>query len=146
MVTERRGAPDRRKLSVKTFIYGAINPRRRACRRGNADTLLDWHEPHLMFLAIMILLLSVTDAFLTLRLIEAGAIEANPVMAYLLEEMPELFAIVKMALTGVAIIVLVPLARARVFRVIRITHIIHWCMLGYIVLIGYEAWLARQIL
>ena len=67
-------------------------------------------------------------------------------MAYLLRETPSLFATVKMALTGAGLVVLVALARTRVFRVIRISIIIHWCMLGYLLLIAYEAWLLNRVL
>ena len=142
----RRVFQNRRKLSLRTFIQGSLTPRRRKNRRGHeAEGLLDWHEPHLLFLAITILLLSVTDAFLTLTLIAHGAEEANPVMAFFLEQTPRLFATVKMALTGGGIVVLVALARARVFQVIRISIIIHWCLLAYLVLIGYEYGLLRQV-
>jgi len=144
---DRRIATDRRSLSWRTFLHGSITPRRRYNRRGHeSEGLLDWHEPHLLFLAIMILLLSVSDAFLTLQLIAGGAEEANPVMALLLERMPKLFVIVKMALTGAGIVVLVALARARIFRVIRISNIIHWCMLGYVALIIYEGLLFQRIM
>ena len=144
---DRRHRDDRRALSWRTFLFGSLTPRRRGNRRGEAvDGLLDWYEPHLLFLAIMILLMSVTDAFLTLQLIDLGASEANPVMAFLLDRTPQLFVIAKMLLTGVGIVVLVALARARVFRVIRISIIIHWCMLGYVALLAYEAWLLRQLL
>jgi hypothetical protein len=148
LLSEReRRRTDRRALGWKTFVFGSLTPRRRANRRGeSADGLLDWYEPHLLFLAIMILLMSVTDAFLTLRLIDLGANEANPVMAYLLDRTPRLFITAKMFLTGAGIVVLVALARARVFRVIRISIIIHWCMLGYVALLAYEAWLLRQML
>jgi Domain of unknown function (DUF5658) len=141
---DRRLRLDRRSLSWRTFVQGSITPRRRGNRRGHeAESLVDWHEPHLLFLAIMILLLSVTDAFLTLTLIARGAEEANPVMDFLLGETPRLFAFVKMSLTGAGIVVLVALGRARVFRVVRISNIMHWCMLGYVLLIAYEAWLLR---
>jgi len=144
---ERRRRIDRRALSWRTFLQGSLTPRRRNSRRdAELEGLVDWHEPHLLFLAIMILLLSVTDAFLTLTLIASGAEEANPFMAYLLGQTPELFATVKMVLTGVGVVVLVALARARIFRVIRISKIIHWCMLGYVILIAYEAWLLRLTL
>jgi len=140
---ERR--PDRRTLSWRTFLQGSLTPRRRGNRRaGDDEGLIDWHEPHLLLLAIIILLLSVTDAFLTLKLIAGGGEEANPVMAYLLERTPRLFAAVKMGLTGAGIVVLVALARARVFRVIKISLIIHWCLVGYVALIAYEAWLISR--
>lgn len=146
-ISERRRTDDRRALSWRTFLFGSLTPRRRGNRRGEGvDGLLDWYEPHLLFLAIVILLMSVTDAFLTLRLIDLGASEANPIMAYLLERTPRLFITAKMLLTGTGIVVLVALARARVFRVIRISNIIHWCMLGYVALLAYEGWLLRQML
>lgn len=142
----RRLRTERRSLSMRTFLQSGLTPRRRDNRRGaEYEGLLDWHEPHLMFLAVMILLLSVTDAFLTLTLISFGAEEANPVMAFLLVEAPGLFASVKMALTGGGLVVLVALSRARVFRIIRISNIIHWCMVGYVVLIAYEAWLLSLV-
>jgi hypothetical protein len=137
---------DRRSLSLRTFLQGSITPRRRDNRRGGeCEGLLDWHEPHLMYLAVIILMLSVTDAFLTLNLIGKGAHEANPIMDYLLQRTPTLFATFKMALTGGGIVVLVALARARIFRIIRISKIIHWCLIGYLALITYEAWLLSQV-
>ena len=146
LAPDRRRRHDRRALSWRTFFQGTLTPRRRSHRRDTEhDAIVDWHEPHLLFLAIMILLLSVTDAFLTLTLIAHGGEEANPVMAFLLERTPQLFASVKMMLTGLGIVVLVALARARVFRVVRISNIIHWCLLGYVLLIAYEAWLLRHV-
>ena len=93
-----------------------------------------------------ILLLSATDAFLTLTLMTNGAEEANPVLAYLLREFPRGFAVAKMAMTGIGVLILVALARARVFRVIRVSMIMHWCLVGYVALIGYEWWLLQQTL
>ena len=145
LAPERRQEIDRRRLTLRTFIQGSLTPRRRRSRRGGeAHSLVDWHEPHLLFLSIMILLLSMTDAFLTLTLIAHGAEEANPILAVVLTHYPQLFAAIKMGLTGAGVIVLVAMARVRVFRLIRISVIIHWCMLGYVVLIAYEAWLLRQ--
>jgi hypothetical protein len=146
LAPERRTRIERRSLSLRTFLRGSVTPRRRDNRRGSEfEGLLDWHEPHLMYLAITILMLSVTDALLTLNLISKGAQEANPIMNYLLMQTPMLFATIKMALTGSGIVVLVALARARIFRVIRISKIIHWCVIGYVALITYEAWLLSQI-
>jgi hypothetical protein len=139
---DRRTGTDRRKLTWRTFVQGSITPRRRGSRRSDeTHGLVDWHEPHLLFLAIVILLLSVTDAFLTLTLLARGATEANPILAAVLARHPEAFAGIKMALTGSGIVILVAMARARVFRIIRASHVIHWCMLAYLGLITYEYWL-----
>jgi hypothetical protein len=146
-IPDRRLGYDRRRLSLRTFLRGGVTPRRRSGRRGaEAGALVDWHEPHLLLLSIMILLLSVADAFLTLTLLTRGAHEANPILAFVLERYPELFATVKMALTGAGVLVLVAMARATVFRVIKVSSIIHWCLGGYVVLIAYEWWLLTQTL
>ena len=97
--------------------------------------LVDWHEPHLLFLALVILLLSVADAFLTLILLNHGATEANP--AFVLNRHPQLFAAVKMLFTGVGVLVLVAVARARVFSV-RVATVLHWLLVAYAALIFYE--------
>jgi hypothetical protein len=147
-VFDRRIGYDRRRLSWRTFLQGGLTPRRRGSRReleGGHD-LVDWHEPHLLFLAVTILLLSVTDAFLTLTLIKQGAYEANPFLAFVLDTHPQYFAATKMALTGSGVLILVALARARLFRVIRVSTIMHWCLLGYVSLIAYEWWLLQQTL
>lgn len=144
---ERRFAGDRRSLTLRTFIQGGLTPRRRGGRRhGEGHMLVDWHEPHLLLLSLMILFLSITDAFLTLTLMTHGATEANPLLAFILVEAPELFAGVKLFLTGMSILVLVALARARVFRVIRVSAIMHTCLLLYLCLIYYEWWMLRDLL
>jgi hypothetical protein len=132
---------------MRTFFQGGLTPRRRGGRRhGESHMLVDWHEPHLLLLSLMILFLSITDAFMTLTLMTHGATEANPLLAYILAVAPELFAGVKLLLTGLAILVLVALARARVFRVIRVSAIMHSCLLLYLCLICYEWWMLRAIL
>jgi len=144
---ERRRGYDRRELSFRTFMQGGLTPRRRCGRRSDENhALVDWHEPHLLFMALMILLLSVTDAFLTLTLISHGATEANPILAYVLSDHPDLFALVKLLLTSVSILVLVALARARVFRVIRVTSVMQSCLVLYLALICYEWWMLEAIL
>ncbi len=142
---ERRQGPDRRRMTLRTFIKGGFTPRRRGGRRAHEqDALIDWHEPHLLFLAVTILLLSVADAFLTLTLMTVGANEANPILAFVLDGHPKLFAVIKMGLTGSGILVLVAVARARVFRLVRVGTVMHWLLLAYVALIGYEWWLLHS--
>ena len=107
---------------------------------------IDWHEPYLLFLSLTILLLSVADAFLTLTLIMSGATEANPFLAFILRDHPELFAVVKMGLTGVGVLVLVAVARSRVFRIMRVGFVLQGLFVAYVALIAYEWWLLRTFL
>jgi hypothetical protein len=147
LVPDRRVATDRRTMSWRTFLQGGLTPRRREPRRDTErHGLVDWHKPHLLVLSITILLLSVADAFLTLTLMKHGAAEANPLMNYLLAEHPQFFGGAKMVLTGGGVLVLVALARARVFRLVRVEAIMHWFLLAYVALIAYECWLLRHSL
>jgi hypothetical protein len=146
-VRERRRALDRREVSLRAFLKGGITPRRRNGRRtGEQHLPIDWHEPYLLFLSLTILLLSVADAFLTLTLIMAGATEANPFIAFILRDHPELFALVKMALTGAGVLVLVAVARARLFRIMRVGVVLQGIFVAYVALIAYEWWLLHTLL
>ena len=58
------------------------------------------------------MLLSATDAFLTLQLLELGMVEANPFMQRLLEQGTDVFVSTKLAMTAFGIFVLVFLAKA----------------------------------
>src|SRR3981081_2581363 len=84
---ERRARADRRRRVWWSVWYGSFNPRRRTPPRRLDDSgfhSLDWHSAHLLAVAIVILLLSVSDAFLTMMLLQGGADEVNPVMAALI--------------------------------------------------------------
>lgn len=102
---------------------------------------VDFHEPYLLVLSIAMLVLSVADAFLTVTLLTHGAEETNPLLAFVLDEHPRLFAVVKMALTGFGVILLVALARTRVFKVVRADWFLTALAAAYLALVLYEAWL-----
>jgi hypothetical protein len=104
------------------------------------------HEPYLLFLSIVMLVLSVADAFLTVTLMTDGAQEANPLLALVLNEHPRLFAVVKIALTGLGVIVLVAVARTRLFKVVRAAAFLQALVVAYVALVAYEAWLVRAML
>jgi hypothetical protein len=68
------------------------------------------------FAAIMLLiLLSILDAYLTLDLVNHGAVELNPVMAYYLARGPLAFFWVKYLLTCAAVILFLSVMNASLF-------------------------------
>jgi hypothetical protein len=141
-VERRSKQAQRRRTTLLSFLRGGLIPRRRAGRRtGDHDSPIDWHDPYLLFLSLAILLLSVTDAFLTVTLLADGAIEANPLLALILNKHPQLFAAVKMALTGLSVVVLVAVARTRLFGMISARVLFQGLVLAYGALIAYELWL-----
>src|SRR5271170_6665545 len=74
---DRRNAPDRRRRTLHSLLYGNFNPRRRSARRTGLPTLrdVDWHHPQWLAVGMLIVVLSCVDAALTLTLIERGAYE-----------------------------------------------------------------------
>jgi hypothetical protein len=129
--SERRG-PDRRNRIFHSLLYGSFNPRRRNPRRGDDTSLaaVDWHHPQWLGVALLIVLLSCADAFLTLTLIDRGAYEANPFMAPLVGGSPLAFTVVKIGLTV--------LVRLRVFRRVPIGLVLYGVLAAYAALVMYE--------
>jgi hypothetical protein len=133
---------DRRALTWRTLLVSGLTPRRRGGRRaGEQESLVDFHEPYLLLLAVVLLLLSVADAFLTVTLIAGGAVETNPLLAFVLNEHPRAFAVVKMALTGAGVVLLVTIARTRIFQLISGRAFLQGLVAAYCALVAYEAWL-----
>jgi hypothetical protein len=145
---KRKNTSDRRKHTFRSLVHGSFAPRRRGPRRGEdrSFTAVDWHHPQWLAVAILTLLLSSGDAFLTLVLLELGANEANPFMQPLVGGSPLLFTMVKMGLTSGGIIVLILLARVRVFGGLPVSFLLYGVLLGYTVLVGYEFWLLDHLL
>src|SRR6266850_5550101 len=83
---ERRARSERRHRRLWSLAYGGFHPRRRSVRRGAEHHVqfVDWHDSHLLGVALAIILLCSIDAFMTLMLLSLGASELNPVMAVLL--------------------------------------------------------------
>ena len=144
---DRRQAINRRDGVWRAFLYGNFRPRRRASRRTADDHhfWFDWHEPRILYLALGVLLLSCTDALFTLNLLEAGANEGNAVMASMLGESVDRFLAVKIGITGFSLIILVVAARRKLFRSFSVEHLLQVFCAGYVLLIGYEVYLAVYV-
>ena len=139
--SERRDLTDRRRRLWWSVLYGSFNPRRRAASRRSLSPRfqsLDWHSAHLLAVAVGILLLCVTDAFLTVVLLQGGADEVNPVMAVFVYRNVAVFAALKMAMTSVSIVFMVFFARYRFMRLVRVEWLLYATLIAYATLIGYE--------
>jgi hypothetical protein len=144
---ERRDRMERRRRVLWAICYGSFNPRRRRPSRRLDDSrfhLLDWYSAHLLAVSVGILLLSATDAFLTGVLLLHGADEVNPVMGALLYRGVATFAALKMAMTGIGIVLMVFLARYRFMRVIQVSYVLYAILAVYAWLIGYEIWMLNS--
>ena len=137
---EKREGLDRRIFSWRTVVFGfALSRRRKLRREEDADILfLDWHHPWLFFLSVGIMLLSCVDAFMTLRLLDHGMIEANPIMAALLGQGTGVFAATKVLMTGTSIMILVFLAKSRFLNRFRTGLVLTFFFSCYACLVCYE--------
>lgn len=139
-IVEERSPEERREFTLKTFMYGYLRSRRRGSRRyDEADgPLTDWNHPWLFFLSVGIMLLSCTDAFLTLRSLEIGAVEINPFMAWMISESTWIFAATKVSLTGMGVMLLVFASRTRLFDRFRVGLLLTLFFCFYASLVCYE--------
>jgi hypothetical protein len=145
---DRRSTLDRRRRFWWSLLYGGIRPRRRHPARRVQDArfhALDWHATHLWAVSIGILIMSVVDAFLTVRLLSLGAVEVNPFMDLFVHGNVAVFAGLKMALTGVCVALMVLLSGYRFMRVLRVEVILYGILLGYGILISHEWGMLRQL-
>lgn len=120
-LAERRSNKDRRTKRFSDIRWLIKTGRRRQVRRledRRKLQMLDEYPPRLLGLLILVLLLSIVDALLTLWLIDNGAIELNPVMAYYIEIGPNIFMAAKYLITASVVIigVLLNYAYVRFFR------------------------------
>ncbi|MBC8412761.1 hypothetical protein H8E50_03705 [bacterium] len=123
-------------ISRYTFWGG----RRKTVRRGEdkrKHVFVDIYSSRLLAAIIIIMCLSCADAFFTLMLIGDGkVVEANPIMAYVLEYGIMTFTLTKFFITASALIILC------LFKNVRITRI--WFPIAikiYILVIAYEFYL-----
>ena len=106
---DRRTHAERRNLKrgggMRHLMFGSRQQARRQSDR-NRILYFDRYSKTVFRLIVLILFFSVVDAFLTLFLIDHGAIELNPLMAFYIDLGPLLFVTVKCALTCLSIFVL----------------------------------------
>jgi hypothetical protein len=71
-----------------------------------ATHTIQHHGPKTFAAVLVIVMLSIADAFLTLDLVHRGASELNPIMAFYLDQGPLMFFTVKYLLTSAAVLMI----------------------------------------
>jgi hypothetical protein len=138
---------DRRKPSLKT-LWGALTCyRRRNSRRENdhINSYTDWYGHWPLAATFTIILLCFADAFLTIVLLSKGAVELNGLMDYLIQRDIHLFTVVKMSVTGAALIILVLHFNFRVYKYIAVRYLVYGLVPLYSLLIFHELTMLASI-
>ena len=122
---ENRCGRDRRINRKSSLKYLLFNGRRERIRREEDKGkvfFFDRYNPKLFAAIAAILMLSITDALLTLILIANGSSELNPVMAYFLQHSLLHFIIAKYMLTSTGVVVLLIFKNVFLNRMRIYTH------------------------
>jgi hypothetical protein len=101
--------PDRRSRPTPRFSrYTFLGGRRRRGRRDgeNENSFVDRYSPRLLAVMLWIGLMNIGDSFFTLHHIQAGAIELNPVAAWMLTTGRTGFVLLKASMITIPLIVL----------------------------------------
>ncbi len=121
-----------------------MGPRREDERAG--EYYADRYSARTLLLVLLILALSIADAFLTLYLIGHGAAEVNPVMAHFLEYGPAAFLAAKYVLTVSSILLLLIHKNMFLFRTRLRAKILFLVFLGiFLAVVLWEIYLIFQL-
>jgi hypothetical protein len=131
---------DRRRFSLQALLGALFTLRRRRSRRKDdrLNNYTDWYEPWPLVASVVIILLSSLDAFLTLILLNHGAVELNVLMEWLIIMDIRTFAAVKIAVTGLALVILVLHFNFHIYRVVPVRYLMYALMPIYALLIAHE--------
>ena len=145
--TVERRRQDRRRFTLRS-LFGALFTLRRRRSRRKGDQLnayIDWYEPWPLMASVVIILLSSLDAFLTLILLDHGAVELNILMDWLIKMDIRTFAAVKLAVTGLALVILVLHFNFQLYKVLPVRYLIYALMPIYAFLIAHEISLLGEL-
>ena len=102
------------------------------------NSYIDWYGHWPLAATFSIILLCFADAFLTIVLLSKGAVELNILMDWLIQHDVRTFAVVKMSVTGLALVVLVMHFNFRIYRIIAVRYLMYALVPMYSLLIAHE--------
>lgn len=147
---DRRSGKDRRSHDIPEIKSLFIYRRRKKIRRKDDQykiSYFDQYSPRIFVAIVFILFLSIIDALLTLFLIDCGASEINPIMAYFLNFGPYTFISVKYFLTCYSVIVLLIFGNVFLRKIkIYTRSLFSYAISVFMIVIGWELFLTFRIL
>ena len=146
----RRTGMDRRRGGFPGVKSLLMYRRRKAIRR-TEDThrfiFFDQYGGRIFLAIVSILLLSIADALLTLFLVDHGASEMNPVMAFYLQLGPHAFILAKYLLTAFSLVVLLIFSNYYIRKArIHVRSLFRYTAVLFSMVIGWELILVLKVL
>ncbi len=131
---------------MRSLLFGGRRETLRRYEDRQNFFYVDRYRQSLFGVIVLILFLSVIDAILTLFLINHGAIEINPIMAFYLEVGPYTFLFVKYALTSVGLFVLVIFRNVFLKPIkIHVGSFIYFILLAFLGVVSWQIFLIHRV-
>ncbi len=138
----RRVPVDRRQAALPFWHPRRLRGRRGRDRRAERDGtpyLVERGSAAMLFMAIMLLLMTIVDGVITVALLDRGCEEANPIMAVLLKHGTTTFFVGKYLLTAAFLPVALIADRYRLFGTrLRVGHVMPILVGLYVILLAYQ--------
>lgn len=143
LYVERRALECRREQHVKSFFYSIYKARRQTVRRKslNESYHTDFYKRWVGMIVISITCLSAADAFFTLKILDKGGVEVNPVMAALLDVNDSVFVIGKLFITVACLLITLVHINIHFLGIFPVRHILSLLLGLYGLLISYQIYL-----
>jgi hypothetical protein len=146
---ERRTGRERRSRPTSPFtIQSMVGSRHHYRRKEDARKyyFVDLYSRSSVTLVVCTMVLSIVDAFLTLKLVGLGIGEANPIMDFFLKMGPLQFIIIKWLITAVGLVTLLILKNYYVWQGrIKTVAILFFLPFLYLVLVSYEFFMLMNV-
>ncbi|GKT07095.1 hypothetical protein DSTSK_04000 [Desulforhabdus sp. TSK] len=144
---ERRNSKDRRSKPTSPFSLASLRGRRKQARRAEDAAVhryVDLYDGSSVSWTFLTLLLSLTDAFLTLEITARGGTEVNPFMDFFLDLGPVPFILSKYILTALGLLWLLIHKNFGIFTeslsvhsLLRIFPVLYGCLIVYELILMY---------
>ena len=146
----KRSGRDRRSGGIPGIKTLFTYHRRKAIRREEdvqRFIYFDQYGVRIFMIIVFVLFLSVVDALLTLFLVDWGASEMNPIMAYYLQLGPNAFIFAKYLFTSFSLIILLIFSNYYIRKInIHVRSLFQYTAVLFTLVIGWELVLVLRIL
>ena len=141
IASNRSAGTDRRQNQARAAVYSIFRRRRATARREDEQhkpQYVDIHEPWVVMVTLAVMALSIFDSVFTLRLLQMGSEELNPVMDYFIQRDTHLFLVVKFLMTSSCVLFLVMHKKFKLFNAISGYQMLIAAFGLYFMLVSYE--------
>jgi hypothetical protein len=148
LINRRSGKDRRSRAGFSTRLLFGAGKRENVRRLGDRGRIffVDRYSPKFFVAILAGIFLSVLDGFLTLLLMDHGAYEVNPIMAYALSFSPSAFVASKYVLTCIAALIVLMLRNVVIRRTKIPVHVLLYFFAGaFAAVVAWELYLVSNV-